>query len=61
LYYGPADLNSEVEFREVIKSTIPCFIQLLKDEHEGIRLKIIQVIGKLANSGEWSLKAVQHS
>jgi hypothetical protein len=47
-----ADTDYEVELREAIASVIPSFIQLFEDEDEGVRLKVVEVIGKLANYGE---------
>jgi hypothetical protein len=41
------------EFREAIASTMPLLIKQLEDEDKVIRSKCLEVIGELANHGEW--------
>jgi HEAT repeat protein len=53
-----ADSGSEAEFREAVASTIPLVIERLEDEDWGVRLKTVEVIGKLANHGEQQLTSI---
>jgi hypothetical protein len=50
-----ADLEYKAEFHEAIESIIPSLIKWLGHQNEDFRLKGIELIGKLANHGEWQL------
>jgi hypothetical protein len=47
-----------VEFREAITSTILLLAKKLEHKNQSVRSKVVEVIGKLANYGEWWLKSI---
>jgi hypothetical protein len=49
---------TEVEFREVIASSIPLFIEMLEHENGPVRSAIVELIGKLVNHGVWRLGSI---
>jgi hypothetical protein len=49
---GTANQKYEVEFHGVIASTIPSLMKRIEDEYWRIRLKVVEVIGELADHGE---------
>jgi hypothetical protein len=52
-YHGTADPHSEVEFREAIARKVPSLNKLLGDSDKDVRGKIFELVGKLANHGEY--------
>ena len=47
-----ADPDYKVEFREPITSIIPSLMIMLGNEEKSIRVRAVELIGRLANHGE---------
>jgi hypothetical protein len=50
---GTTDRDDEAEFHEAIASKFPLLIKRLEGEDWDVRSTIVEVIGELANHGEW--------
>jgi hypothetical protein len=57
-YCNTAHANCEVEFREAIAGTIPSLVKLADDWDEGVQWETAELVGNLANHGEWQLESI---
>jgi HEAT repeat protein len=49
-------VNCKVECRGTFTPTIPLLIQLLESSSEDVRWDTVELLGSLANFGEWELR-----